>query len=197
MLNIEQEHLGPKPPRYDCSRPVDARVNKYSCVAVTGCYYSVPDDLVGEFVLTKAYADKVICFYRNEKVAEHKRLYGNHEWKIDINHYLKTLKAKPKALAGSTAFFQMGQKLKAIYDKYFVGCEKDFVELLEMTGKIGIEKIEAAINEIELLKPGSADLDKIVVICSRKSASADFKAKADSQIEEDCKKDAFSLCSYP
>ncbi|MCL4415485.1 MAG: hypothetical protein M1308_05775 [Actinobacteria bacterium] len=188
MLEIEKGHLYPKPPRYDCARSVDSRVSKYSCVDVGGCYYSVPDDLVGQFVLTKAYADKIICFYRNEKVAEHKRLYGNHEWKIDINHYLKTLKAKPKAFAQSTAFSQMEQKLQTIYGKYFVGYEKDFVELLEITGKTGIEKIEAAIDELESLKPGSVDLDKIVVICSRKSLSCNFRPKADSGIEEDCKK---------
>lgn len=187
MLEAEKKHFGKKPPGYDCSRTVDARVNKYSCISVTGCYYSVPDDLVGEFVTAKAYVDRVICYYKKQKVAEHKRLYGNHEWRIDINHYLKTLKEKPKALAGSTAFNQMSERLKEVYRKYFIGAEKDFVALLEMTGKIGLEKVEAAIAELEALKPGSVDLDKIMVICSRKNMPG-FSKKADNTIEEDCKK---------
>jgi len=70
MLESERDYLYPKPPRYDCARMVDARVNKYSCVATGGCYYSVPDSLVGEFVVTKAYPDKIICSYKDEKVAE-------------------------------------------------------------------------------------------------------------------------------
>lgn len=184
MLDIEREHLAPNPPRYDCARLSEARVNKYATVAVTGCYYSMPDDLVGEFVMVKAYTDKVICFYRNKVVAEHKRLYGNHEWKIDINHYLKTLKVKPKALPQSTAFCQMSGKLKSIYKKYFVSCEKDSVELLEIIGKIGLQKVESAIYEIERLNPGSVDLDKIVVICSRKNTSPDFRTRPSGVIEE-------------
>jgi hypothetical protein len=55
MLEIEREYLALKPPRYDSARILDARVSKYSCVTVNSCCYSVPDSLVGEFVLTKVY----------------------------------------------------------------------------------------------------------------------------------------------
>ncbi len=184
MLDVERKHLSLKPPRYDCAMVLEARVNKYATVAVSGCYYSVPDSLVGEFVMVKAYIDKVVCFYKNETIAEHKRLYGNHEWKIYINHYLKTLKAKPGALASSAAFLQMSEKLKLIYEKYFQGAEKDFVALLEMAGKIGLEKIEAAINEIERLNPGSVDFDKIAVICSRRNIYAGLGTRPSGAIEE-------------
>ena len=193
MLNIERSHLYLKPPRYDCARTVEARVNKYSCIALNGCYYSVPDSFVGQFVTVKAYPDRIICLYKDEKIACHKRLYGNHEWKVDINHYLATLKIKPGALSGSTAFVQMEPSLKNIYNKYFIGSEKRFVELLEMAGKIGLTKIEDAIAELEAINPFSVDLDKIIVICSRKNNSYnDFKARADFQIEE-ASKDMLSL----
>jgi transposase len=189
MLNVERDHLFLKPPRYDCARKVESRVNKYSCIGLGGCYYSVPDNLVGEFVTVKAYPDRIICFYKDEKIASHRRLYGNHEWRVNINHYLTTLKIKPGALAGSTAFAQMESSLKNIYNKYFVGAEKRFVELLEMAGKIGLAKIEDAIAELEEINPSSVDLDKIIVICSRKNnISIDFKARTDSQIEEASKK---------
>jgi hypothetical protein len=193
MLEMEREYLALKPPRYDSARILDARVSKYSCVTVNGCCYSVPDSLVGEFVLTKVYPDKINCFYEGQKVAEHKRAYGNHEWCLNINHYLKTLKLKPGALAGSTAFAQMEPTLKNIYNKYFIGSEKRFVELLEMAGKIGLTKIEDAIAELEAINPASVDLDKIIVICSRKKESCnDFKARESSQIEE-ASKDMLSL----
>ena len=188
MLNIEREHLFLKPPRYDAARVFDARVSKYSCVTVNGCCYSVPDDLVGEFVLTKVYPDKIICYYDKIKVSDHKRLYGNHEWSININHFIKTLKLKPGALKGSTAFSQLEPRLKNIYDKYFAGSEKSFIELLELSGKIGLEKIEAAIFELEKINPGSVSLDKIIVICSRKNINLnDFKDRSSCQIEETSK----------
>lgn len=189
MLNIERAHLYLKPPRYDCARIVESRVNKYSCIGLNGCYYSVPDNFVGEFVTVKAYPDRIICFYKDEKIASHKRLYGNHEWRVNINHYLKTLKIKPGALVQSTAFAQMQTGLKNIYDKYFIGSEKRFVELLEMAGKIGLAKIEDAIAELEEINPASVDLDKIIVICSRKKESLnDFRPRESSQIEEASRK---------
>jgi len=185
MLDMEREYLALKPPRYDSARILDARVSKYSCVTVNGCCYSVPDSLVGEFVLTKVYPDRISCFYKGEKVAEHKRLYGNHEWSVNINHYLKTLKLKPGALPGSTAFSQLEPGLKNIYDKYFIGSEKSFIELLELSGKIGLEKIEEAIAELEAINPGSVSIDKIIVICSRRNTSLDdFKDRSNCQIEE-------------
>ncbi|MDD5659884.1 MAG: IS21 family transposase [Actinomycetota bacterium] len=185
MLNVERAHLYLKPPRYDCARKVEARVNKYSCIGLGGCYYSVPDSFVGEFVTVKAYPDRIICFYKDEMVASHKRLYGNHEWKVDINHYIRTLKIKPGALAQSTAFAQMESSLKNIYNKYFIGSEKRFVELLEMAGEIGLAKIEDAVAELEEINPGLVDLDKIIVICSRKKESFEcFRQRENSQIEK-------------
>ncbi|MCL4386624.1 MAG: IS21 family transposase [Cyanobacteria bacterium] len=185
MLEMEREYLALKPPRYDSARILDARVSKYSCVTVNSCCYSVPDSLVGEFVLTKVYPDRINCFYKGQKVAEHKRAYGNHEWCLNINHYLKTLKLKPGALPGSTAFSQLEPRLKNIYDRYFVGSEKSFIELLELSGKIGLEKIEEAIAELEKINPGSVSMDKIIVICSRKNTDLnDFKDRSNCQIEE-------------
>jgi len=188
MLSIERGHLYPKPYRYDAARVFESRVNKYSCITVNECYYSVPDDLVGEFVLTKVYPDKILCYYDKLLVSEHKRAYGSHEWRVNINHFIKTLKLKPGALKGSTAFSQIEPRLKSIYDKYFIGSEKNFIELLELSGKIGLEKIETAIAELEKINPASVSLDKIIVICSRKNINLnDFKERGSFEIEETSK----------
>jgi hypothetical protein len=57
ILALERPHLLSKPPRYDVARISEPRVNKYSCVSIDTYYYSVPDNLVGQFVLAKIYAD--------------------------------------------------------------------------------------------------------------------------------------------
>lgn len=64
------------------------------------------------------------------KIAEHPRLTGNHEWRLELGHYLETLKKKPGALTGSVALQQANQKIKSIYATYFTKREKDFVDLL-------------------------------------------------------------------
>jgi len=79
----------------------------------------------------------------------------------------------------------MEPRLKNIYDKYFIGSEKSFIELLELSDKIGLEKIEEAIAELEKINPGSVSIDKIIVICSRRNTVLnDFKDRSNCQIEE-------------
>jgi hypothetical protein len=94
MLDKEKDHLLVLPPRYDTFRITEARVGKYSSVSVDANHYSVPDHLVGEFVLVKIYPDQILCYHQEEKIASHKRYTGRDHWQLDINHYLKTLKLK-------------------------------------------------------------------------------------------------------
>ena len=185
MLSDERPHLLLKPPRYDCARISEPRVNKYSCVAIDTCYYSVPDDLVGEFILAKIYADKILCYYRDVLVAEHKRLYGRNQWKIDISHFVKTLTKKPGAIASSVALAQAPERLFCIYNKYYIGSEKSFIELVGLISKIGIDKVEAAIDEIKKLNIKEVTTDKIVTICQRiPLAFNDKKTDTTSEIEK-------------
>ena len=116
----EKRFLLPNMPKYDTARVEELRVDKYSTISVDECRYSVPDKYVGEFVFTKIYTDKIICFYDGIKIAAHTRKYGLHEWSIDINHYLNTLKRKPGALANSVAIKQVDPVIKKIYQEYIV-----------------------------------------------------------------------------
>lgn len=185
ILNEERPHLLPKPPRYDSARAKERRVNKYSCITESSCYYSVPDDLVGEFVLVKIYTDKILCYYKEVLVAEHKTLYGKHQWQIDISHFTKTLSRKPGAFASSVAFSQMEPKLLNIYNRYYKGAEKSFIELIELTSKVGIDKVEAAISELEKLNLKEVTTGKIITICQRQVFPLEDKIiKHDCQIEK-------------
>ena len=103
ILGEEKDYLLPLPPRYDTARIVEARVDKYACISVDGNHYSVPDHLVGQFIFTKIYPDKIICYHIQKKIASHQRRYGAQEWSININNYLMTLKVKPGALKRSSA----------------------------------------------------------------------------------------------
>ena len=185
ILFLERPYLLPKPPKYDAARIAERRVNKYSCINESSCYYSVPDDLVGEFVLIKIYTDKILCYHKEVLVAKHKRLYGRNQWKVDISHFTKTLARKPGAIASSVALSQMEPKLLNIYNKYYIGDEKSFIELIELISKVGIDKVEAAISELEKLNIKTVTTDKIVTICQRVDFPMDDKIiKYDSEIEK-------------
>ncbi|MBA7527364.1 hypothetical protein ES705_19540 [subsurface metagenome] len=168
ILQEERNYLLPLPPRYDTARITEARVDRYACITVDGNHYSVPDDLVGKFVFIKIYPDRIICYHDEEKIASHKRKYGRKKWSIDITHYLRTLKLKPGALVRSSAFSQIQPGLKAIYQKYYQGKEKSFIELLQLTADHNLLSVEQAIALLEKINPTGVNTEKIRMIVERK-----------------------------
>ena len=191
ILEEEKPHLIQLMPSYDTARTAELRVNKYSVINIDGNKYSVPDNLVGEFVFTKIYPETILIYYKNKLIAKHIRSYGLHTWNIKIEHYLKTLKKKPGALHSSTAMHQMNPTLQLIYNKYYTQNPKDFIELLELIGEKGLEKIKEVIEELEKLSPVSIDTEKIKMISNREqyelNPNIKVKEKAIGEIEEQSK----------
>ena len=171
ILKEEKDYLLPLPPRYDTARIVEARVDKYSCITVDGSHYSVPDYLVGQFIFTKIYPDKIIGYHNQKRVAWHQRRYGAQEWSIDINHYLVTLKVKPGALKRSSALAQLKPRLKGIYQKYYKGQEKSFIELLELIAASSLYRVEQAIALLEKINPTGISTEKIKTIVERNNST--------------------------
>lgn len=153
---------------FDAARSVHARADKYSTVVVDQNHYSVPDHLVGKQVMVKIYSNRIQCFYQDNKVAEHMRLTGCHEWRLELDHYLSTLKKKPGAFAGSAALQQAPQEIKSIYEKYYTKREKEFVELLQfIQDSVTLAEVEHAIEELCRIHPSHVTTDKIKVLCAR------------------------------
>jgi hypothetical protein len=120
-------------------------VDKYSTVVIDQSHYSVPDHLVGKLIKVKIYSNRILCFYEEGKIADHIRLTGCHEWSLDLDHYLGTLKKKPGALAGSTALQQADTKIKKIFETYYTNNSKEFVELLHyIKEEVSLEEVPKA-----------------------------------------------------
>lgn len=168
MFDLEKDFLLPNMSKYDAAETRECRVNKYSTITIKSCYYSVPDNLVGKILFCKIYSNKIICYYQNEKVAEHERKYGFNEWSIKIEHYLKTFKKKPGALASSLALHQANPRLQKIYKKYYIKKEKEFIELLHLIAENDLMKIEDAIKSLEFISPLSISTEKIKTLVNRK-----------------------------
>lgn len=172
IFALEKEHLLPKLPMFDAAKTRESRVDKYSTIVIDMCHYSVPDRYVGKIIFTKSYSNKVICYYQGEKIAEHDRKHGFNEWSIKLDHYLKTLKRKPGALASSMALHQANPKLQEIYNQYYIKKEKEFIELLHLISEKGIEKVKEAIKILETINPTDITTDKIKTICNRENNHA-------------------------
>lgn len=168
LLQEEKGYLLPTRPPFDAARIVYPRVDKYSTVMVDQNRYSVPDHLVGEMIKVKVYSNRILCFYQEVKSAEHHRLTGSHEWSLQLEHYLKTLKKKPGALADSAALQQASQKIKNIYKTYYTNSPKEFVELIAfMKDGASLSTIEQSIEELRKMNPQHVTTDKIKVLCEK------------------------------
>ena len=169
--SLQQEHqsLLPPMPVFDAARIEHPRVDKYSTIIIDQNRYSVSDSLVGEQVMAKVYSNRVVCFYNTAKKAEHKRLTGCHEWRLELTHYLETLKKQPGALAGSLAMQQAGRKAKYIYETYYNNRERDFVELMQYLrdNEASLKEIEEAIEILCRIHKSHVTTDKIKVLCAK------------------------------
>lgn len=168
LIDVERENLSPTPPPFDAARVLNGRVDKYSTVIVDQNHYSVPDHLVGKVVRIKVYTDSIQCFYEEENAAVHPRKTGNHEWSLQLEHYLSTLQKKPGALAGSTALQQATPKIKNIYNSYYTTHPKDFIELIHfLQSGITIEQVETSIQALHRIHPSHVTTDKIKLLCAK------------------------------
>lgn len=161
ILNQEMPYLIPLKPPYDASRRVEARVNKYSVINIDQNKYSVPDYLVGKFVDVKIYPDIIEIYYKNSKIAKHKRSYLTHYWNVDINHFIHTLKKKPGALHSSVGRQQLSPELQEIYQEYYINNPRGFIELLELIKEKDLQCVIDAINKLKGVRKGLVTNDNI------------------------------------
>lgn len=168
LFEQEQHYLLPHLPMFDAARIQNLRVDKYSTVVIDQSHYSVPDYLVGERIMVKIYSNRIQCFHLETKVAEHHRLTGCHEWSLQIEHYINTLKKKPGALAGSAALQQASKRIQNIYQTYYISREKEFIELIQyMNDGVELKEIERSITELSKIHPNHVTTDKIKILCAK------------------------------
>jgi len=149
MFEEEKKFLRPVSSKLACSEQIKLRVDKYSTISYRTNRYSVPDNLVGQFVDVKIQSHQIHIYQENNIVASHERNYGKHHWIIGIEHYLSTFKKKPGALKGSVALASSSY-LKQLYFDSFSDVPRDFIELLDYCYKNQVtnEKLKLAIERL-------------------------------------------------
>ena len=129
-LAAERRSLRPLPPRYEVADVREGvRVDKYSCVTVAKNRYSVPEALVGKAVTVRLYPNEVVVDFKGERVAEHARLRGEGGMRLDIRHYLDTLRRKPGAL-GRSEVLAGYPTFKRMFDAYYSERPREFIEIV-------------------------------------------------------------------
>jgi hypothetical protein len=142
QIEEEKKHLKPYRPPLELAEVKDAKVDSCGFISVDTVKYSVPEYLVGRWVTVKNYHNEIRAYAGNEIVAIHKRLFGNGKIQVDITHYLNTLLKKPGAVRNSIALKSI-PRLKAVFDTYYAGQPKKFIELFLENKELSIEEIIA------------------------------------------------------
>lgn len=166
-FETEKQFLLPAMPKFESCIKSTAKVDKYSTILVARNHYSVPDTLVGKVVDVRLYTDKVIIYHEGLIVAQHNREFGVQEWRIDIYHYLKTLKRKPGALRQSTALLQSDTLVKNIYEQYYSKDTKTFLEVLDVIYEYGVSTVAEALYKLEKISPLDMSADKVALLCAK------------------------------
>lgn len=153
---------------FDPAELVELRVDKYSTVTYRQNHYSVPEGHVGEYIKLKARAEELLIFSEGECIAKHKRSWQLHTWVMDIYHYLETFEKKKGALAQSECLSQAPKEIKNIYQSYYIGNEKDFLELLVyMKEQNRLEKVLEAIAQLEKNHMVQITTEKIIFLAEQ------------------------------
>ena len=138
----EKAALMPYKPPLELAVISENTVSSYSFVSVDTVFYSVPEELVGRSVTVKKYHDEIRVFFENREVCRHKRGFGNGTCKVNIYHYLNTLKKKPGTVSNSAALRQI-PRLKAIFDTHYVSKPRRFVEIFIENRHLPLDEIIA------------------------------------------------------
>ena len=171
VFKEEAKFFLPAMPKFASCMKSSGKVDKYSTVTVAKNHYSVPDIYVGKEVQIRLYTDKVIIYNDGAIIAQHDRNFGIQQWRIDIYHYLRTLKRKPGALHQSTALLQSDTMVKNIYEKYYSKDARTFLEVLDVIYEYGVPSVSEALYKLETISPLDMSADKVALICAKKEES--------------------------
>jgi transposase len=83
---------------FDPSTSCERNVSSHGWIQHGTNFYSVPIRLVRRTVTVRVDAEHVRVSDRAELVAEHRRVYGQHQYVLDIEHYLPLLERKARAV---------------------------------------------------------------------------------------------------
>jgi len=195
LLTEEYGNMVPSAPPFESAEISENRVDKYSTISMFQNRYSVPEKYVGDIITVKSYSDEIICYNKREKICSHERSYAANNWSIKIEHYLTTLRKKPGALVGSSAFKQAPLKLQDIYHNHYMQNQKDFMELLlyMKTKEHSLSEIESVIKELQKGGNRTISTDKIKTILERNPIPENNVDIYSDQITEAAK---LQLCDY-
>lgn len=185
LMKKEKAVSRPASAPFDAAELIECRVDKYSTVVIKQNHYSVPEGHVGKYIKAKVGAETIKLFIDGELVAEHRRNWGVHQWEMDIYHYLKTFQKKKGALAQSECLKQAPTQLKNLYMTYYIGKEKEFIELLFYIHQYNnLNRVMEAVQQLSKVGLNHVTTEKIFFICEQSDSSKSHSLYRDEIMDQ-------------
>lgn len=133
----------------------NGRSDKYATVMADKNHYSVPSQYAGFGLRVLLHVERVEIFYRNQRLATHRRLYGNNKWSLDPDHYLELIQQRPMAFHSARPIRQWKkswpESLNRLLKKFCSsqgqsGGVRDFISVLMLYRKYKANDVEAAVS---------------------------------------------------
>lgn len=140
----EKPYLQPVRMPLDVTQVICCKVDKYSLIYVDCNFYSVPDYLAQKEVKVHKNVNTIKVFYNHKFLFETQRILGRNQYKIDIQHYLGTMKKKPGAIAHSLALKQATPWLQQIFQQHYITNPKEFIYFLELIQEYSLSRVKFA-----------------------------------------------------
>ena len=196
VLAEEKKFLSPVRIPMDASQMVTCTVNKYSFIYVDTNFYSVPDYLSEKKVTVRKYPQYLLVYYDNKFLFKTKRMIGCQQYQIDINHYLKTLKKKPGAIAHSLALKQATPWLQEIFHQYYNTTPREYIDFLELIKDYSLNTVQIAVKQLELQRlPINTSYLKHQLLTLEQRLTEVTPKKTAQSIQEECQKQLLEISS--
>src|SRR5438132_7165042 len=129
----------------------EVRVTRHSTLSVKGNIYSVPSQLLGEWVEVRIYAEYLEVWYGGELRQQMERLRGQHKHAINYHHLIDSLVRKPGALERYCYLPDLFPRVlfRVAWDElrehYPATAAKQYVRLLHLAAQRGEELVHEAL----------------------------------------------------
>jgi transposase len=171
VLEQERAEMMPMPTAFDGYVEKPVRVSSTCLVSVQRNRYSVPCELVGQWVSSRLYPNRVSVVAGDALVASHDRLPDKNHVGYDWQHYIQLVERKPGALRNGAPFADMPaplQQLKRGLMRY-AGGDKVMAQVLAAVPTAGLDAVLVAVELV--IESGVLSVEHVLNVVARLGTS--------------------------
>jgi len=171
MLEQERAEMMPMPMPFDGYVEKAVRVSSTCLVTIQRNRYSVPCELVGQWVSSRLYPDRVSVAAGDAIVASHDRLPDRGQVSYDWQHYIPLVERKPGALRNGAPFADMPaplQQLKRGLMRH-AGGDQIMAQVLAAVPTAGLDAVLVAVELV--LETGVVSAEHVLNVVARLGSS--------------------------